>query len=171
MTSRTVLVGLITSVIVFAGCSASSTPTVSGAVIDPAGEDVAESALDTDESATSELGVGPAIDFELFSADEGAGCGVFVSVPEDAVTDDIDLRDLLWRGIVENEFTECGFSEVVEVGLITVDGLDNYDQPDWSMAVEHVFYSVSGWSDLVESCSIYPLDAACALMLQASLTG
>lgn len=151
MTSRQVLAVLVASAVAFVGCSDSSTPDVSGSVVDPA----------TD--------AGPAIDFQLFSSDEGAGCGVYVSVPEAVVTDGTDMRDLLWRGIVENDFTECGFSDVVEVGLITVDGLDNYNQPDWSTAVEHAFYSVSGWTELVESCSVYPLDTTCASTLQTSL--
>ena len=75
--------------------------------------------------------------FEVFSSDEGAGCSVYVSVPEDAVRDNTDVRSMIWSGVVDEGFTTCGFSDVVEAGLISVEALDQYGQPDWTTVTEH----------------------------------
>ena len=108
------------------------------------------------------------LDAEVFSIDEGAGCAVYVSVPEADATG--DLRLLIWQGVVANDFSECGFSDVVEVGLLTVNGLDSYNQPDFSQTIEHVYYGVDGWDALVSDCYAVVLDGACTELLAASFS-
>lgn len=120
----------------------------------------------TDTAAPSSDGIA----YEVFSSDEGAGCGVFVSVPADAVDEATDARAMLWAGVVAQDFTTCGFSDVVEAGLITVNGLDDYNQPDWSTVQEHAFFGVSGWDELVADCHEAVLTDECAAALEASLT-
>ena len=120
----------------------------------------------TDDTPADDPGVD--IDFEVFSIDEGAGCAVYVSVPEDDATG--DLRLLIWQGVVTNDFEACGFSDVVEVGLLTVNGLDSYNQPDFSQTIEHVYYGVDGWDTLVSDCYAVALDAGCTDLLAASFT-
>ncbi|MDW3220741.1 MAG: hypothetical protein R8F63_19225 [Acidimicrobiales bacterium] len=129
---------------------------------DGTGDDGAGDAADDGSDAP------PAVDFEVFESDEGAGCAVYVSVPEDAIGD--DHRLLIWQGVVAQGFTTCGFSEVVEVGLLTVNGLDSYNQPDFSQTIEHSYFQVSGWDALVADCYTTDLGDACAAQLQAALT-
>ena len=143
-----------------------------------AGDDTADTDdAQTDDSATDDAGDAsdtpadePAIDLdaEVFSIDEGAGCAVYVSVPEADATG--DLRLLIWQGVVTNDFSECGFSDVVEVGLLTVNGLDSYNQPDFSQTIEHVYYGVDGWDALVSDCYAVVLDGACTELLAASFS-
>ena len=115
--------------------------------------------------------VGSAVtDYEVFSSDEGAGCGVYVSVPSDAVDAATDARAMIWAGLVSQDFTTCGFSDVVEVGLITVNGLDDYDQPDWSTVEEHAYFDVNGWETLVADCFDTAISDSCASALEESLT-
>ncbi|MEZ5245856.1 MAG: hypothetical protein R2707_12220 [Acidimicrobiales bacterium] len=121
-----------------------------------------------DETAPASGGDG--IAYEVFSSDEGAGCGVYVSVPSDAFDGSVDARAMLWAGVVDQDFTTCGFSDVVEAGLITVNGLDDYDQPDWSTVEEHAFFSVTGWDALVADCHTEVLTDECAAALEASLS-
>lgn len=128
--------------------------------------DTADTADTTDTAAPPTDGIA----YEVFSSDEGAGCGVFVSVPADAVDDATDARAMLWAGVVAQDFTTCGFSDVVEAGLITVNGLDDYNQPDWSTVEEHAFFGVSGWDELVADCHEAVLTDECAAALEASLT-
>jgi hypothetical protein len=109
-----------------------------------------------------------AIAFELFSSDEGAGCAVYVSVAEEEVSDDV--RALIWQGVVTQEFTDCGFSDVVEVGLLTVQGLDSYNQPDFSQTIEHGYFAVANWEPLVADCYSTDLDDVCAATLRDAFT-
>jgi len=125
-------------------------------------EDVDEVVEEADEARVT------AIDFEVFSSDEGAGCAVYVSIPEADVSG--DLRVLAWEGIVSQNFTECGFSEVVEIGLLTVNALDSYNQPDFSQSIEHAYFAVEGWDALVADCFRFDLDDACASMLAEALS-
>lgn len=128
--------------------------------------DEAEKQPDEGSEPAEELIVG--IDFELFSIDEGAGCAVYVSVPEAEVDAAGDLRVLIWQGVVASGFEECGFSDVIEVGLLTVNGLDSYDQPDFSATISHVYYGVDGWEALVADCYSLALTDACVDRLAAS---
>ena len=124
---------------------------------------------DDGDSETSTTATLPAnVDFELFASDEGAGCALYVSVSEDSVGSDTDLRQMIWTGVVSTDAVECDFSDVIEVGLITVDGLDSYNQPDWSSAIEHGFFSVEGWDALVEDCYVLPIDEPCASQLEST---
>ncbi|NCG37396.1 MAG: hypothetical protein GWP48_07725 [Actinobacteria bacterium] len=109
-----------------------------------------------------------AVDFDIFSSDEGAGCAVYVSVSEADVGPDI--RALIWQGIVSTGFTDCGFSEVVEVGLLTVNGLDSYNQPDWSQTIQHGYFAVSDWDSLIANCYVPVVDDGCTAQIAASFT-
>jgi len=138
---------------------------------DASGEESVDAAGDDgedDEGLDSSADVTVDVDFQLFSSDEGAGCVVYVSVAEADVSG--DLRLLIWQGVVSQEFTDCGFSDVVEVGLLTVNGLDDYDQPDFSDTIEHVYYGVDGWAVLIDSCYTLDPDDACVTLLASSLT-
>lgn len=122
-----------------------------------------------DDGTDDDGGAAPAdIAFEVFESDEGAGCAVYVSVPE--VAADGDHRSLIWQGVVAQDFTTCGFSDVVEVGLLTVNGLDSYNQPDFSQTIEHAYFQVTGWEALVADCYTPDLGDACTAQLQAALT-
>ena len=121
-----------------------------------------------DPSDDGDTTAAPDTDYEVFSSDEGAGCAVYVSVPEDAATG--DLRAVIWRGVVTQEFTDCGFSDVVEVGLLTVNELDEYNQPDFSQTIEHGYFAVTGWDAMVADCYETELGDDCAAALQASFT-
>lgn len=110
------------------------------------------------------------VPFEVFSSDEGAGCAVYVGVPADAVDDSTDLRAMIWSGVIDQDFTTCGFSDVIEVGAITVDGLDSYDQPDWAKVTEHGFFAVEGWDTLLDECHSLPITPSCREMIDASFT-
>ena len=123
---------------------------------------------DTD-SGTSAEAVEP-MSFEVFSSDEGAGCSVYVSVPEDAVRDNTDVRSMIWSGVVDEGFTTCGFSDVVEAGLISVEALDQYGQPDWTTVTEHGFFAVDGWNELLESCGQAPIPDSCAEQVTSTLS-
>jgi hypothetical protein len=140
-----------------------------GQTIDSGDTTVAPDTTDSTDATDDATATVSGVDYEIFSSDEGAGCGVFVSVPEDAV-DGVDARTLLWSGVVAQEFTTCGFSDVVEAGLITVNGLDEYNQPDWSNVVEHAYFGVAGWDDLVADCFDSAISSDCAAALEASLT-
>jgi hypothetical protein len=125
---------------------------------------------DTVPDDTAPASGGDGVAYEVFSSDEGAGCGVYVSVPSDAVDGSTDTRAMLWAGVVDQDFTTCGFSDVVEAGLITVNGLDDYNQPDWSTVEEHAFFTVTGWDALVADCHTDVLSDECASALEASLS-
>jgi len=109
-------------------------------------------------------------DGEVYSTDEGAGCGIYVSVDADQASNAGDLRQLAWQGIVTEQFSECEFSTVAEVGLITVNGLDEYGQPEWADVVEHAYFSVDSWESLVDQCFSLELSAECTTLLDANLT-
>jgi len=135
------------------------------------GDDAGADSDDTTTTAAAEPELPDAdlgVEAEIFSSDEGAGCVVYVSVPEDDASG--DLRAVIWQGVVAQDFTDCGFSDVVEVGLITVNGLDSYNQPDFAQTVEHAYFAVDGWDALVSDCYSAELDDACRTLLQTSLT-
>jgi len=71
---------------------------------------------------------------------------------------------------VAEDFRRCDFSDVEEVGLITVQALDEYEQPDWSTVIEHDFFAVQDWPKLVEQCFDSPLPQDCDMMLESLLT-
>ena len=108
--------------------------------------------------------------FEVFSSDEGAGCSVYVSVPESAVDGDTDVRSMIWDGVVDSGFTTCGFSDVVEAGLISVEALDQYGQPDWTTVTEHGFFAVDGWNELLDSCGAAPVPDTCSEQVTTALS-
>ena len=122
----------------------------------------------TADDGSDDGAAAPDVDFEVFSVDEGAGCAVYVSVPENAATG--DLKVLIWQGVVAQEFTDCGFSDVVEVGLLTVNGLDEYNQPDFAQTVEHGYFAVEGWDGLLADCYAAVLDDACVAQVEAAFT-
>lgn len=142
---------------------AETTSSDDAAVTDAASDSDDEPAAEADASASE-------VDFEVFSSDEGAGCSVYVAVPEGVVDGSTDVRGLLWDGVVSSGFTTCGFSDVVEAGLITVGALDSYGQPDWSTVTEHGFFGVDGWNDLLDSCGTAPLADTCSDQVNATLT-
>lgn len=162
---KSLLVGLAHVVFVAAACSGDSDAPGTIASDEPReitelGDDGASTTIASSSATTTD------IDFELFSSDEGAGCVVYVSVPEADATG--DLRMLAWQGIVSQDFTECGFSDVVELGVLTVNALDSYDQPDFSQTLEHVYFSVRGWDALVTDCFELELSDDCLALLAAS---
>jgi len=139
----------------------------------PAAAEPADTQASAEETASddvAETSVVSAVDVDVFFSDEGAGCGIYVSVDEAAVTDAVDVRELLWLGIVNEDVRSCDFSDVEEVGLITVQALDEYEQPDWSSVIEHGFFGVNNWSQLVEQCFENPLPQGCNETLDAQLT-
>lgn len=163
---RTIAVGFLFQLVLTASaCSGDSTPP--GLVAGDEPREIASSgdddvsADDTDASATS-----TDVNFELFSSDEGAGCAIYVSVPEADATG--DLRMLAWQGIVSQGFTKCGYSDVVELGVLTVNALDSYDQPDFSETLEHIYFSVKGWDALVTDCFELELSDDCFALLVES---
>ena len=152
--------------------SASSTDTTEASQDEAVVEETVATTAPT-EAVTSEapaMDAEPSTDFELFASDEGAGCAVYIGVPEDAVDESTDVRALLWEGIVATEFTTCGFSEIVEVGLISVGSLDSYGQPDWSTVTEHGFFAVNGWDELIENCGSAPMADGCVDQVGAALS-
>jgi len=107
---------------------------------------------------------------EVFVADDGAGCALYVSVSEADALAAADQRALLWSGLVGENVKSCSFSDVVEVGLVTVEDLDSYNQPDWTTVIEHGYFSVENWTDLVDQCFTAELSSECRDLLAVSLT-
>lgn len=118
-------------------------------------------------SAEPETSSTPEFESELFVTDDGVGCAVYVSVSESVGEAAPNQREMIWTALVDKDFQGC---EPTELGLLTVDELDEYDQPDWAQVVEHGYFEVSEWGQLVDSCFELPISTTCSDLLGANLS-
>jgi len=105
----------------------------------------------------------------VFYDDDGENCVVFISDEKAAAADEISAKTIILSRLQEDEFEVCDSSLPRSVGLYTIIGLDEYDQPDWSSSTEHYFFKIRGWDVLKKLCPEKDITEACSTTLDTIL--
>ena len=113
---------------------------------------------------------GPEVFAGLFYDDDGQNCVLYVSDPKAGDANEKAAENLILTYLQTEDFEVCDERpRPRSVGLYTVSGLDEYDQPDWANSTEHYFFKIKGWSKLKKLCNAADVSEECSSTLDAVL--
>ncbi len=107
---------------------------------------------------------------DVFYSDNGVSCDIVVSVDPVNAEDAASARLSAFRLLFERKFDVCDGGVPESVNVVSVRGLDEYDQPDWSNTDEHHYFLLAlGWEEFKTLCAA-PSSEDCVNALLPALT-
>ncbi|MEL6371027.1 MAG: hypothetical protein AAFY84_12250 [Pseudomonadota bacterium] len=106
---------------------------------------------------------------DVFYEDDGTVCQLIVSIDPADASSPSTASLTAYQMLSSKGFQFCDGGKVESLNVVTVRGLDEYDQPDWSNTTEHHFFTLSlSLEELEAQCNELG-DEACARALTDAL--